>query len=447
MVDRIMSDPELSLTEKTKAISALKNSESKAAKALEDVAGDEIEARRTAYQKKLKEVEEYNSAVEGTKYPKQELPKLSDFGLSPTATEETIIQNSTPTEEEVAGATSQLRQQVAQQKSQQRVLQEQQQEEARRQKAAQQKVQETDDEIKAIDPNRFWSNQNTWQQIALGIALGAGGYVAGSTGKENQALNYIMKQIDNDIESQKLNNEQKLSKQKLALQKVMDEASIREKNASTDSQRMRIKQMIQEMGMKQQELAQRQQMAAWIASGGALTRDMVPEDRQSHIIRINDQIYLADSTNATNLVQQKQEKILPAIEMAKDLALKGKGNLFTSVTDRQVFQAGLQQLLGALRIEITGPGVFTDSDIALVKSVVGDPSKIFSFRDVEQAKLAGLVQRLEKSMDTTYRNAGIKQRQPKLSIKERAVQSLIETGIDPARAAELAEKELANYGY
>ncbi len=56
---------------------------------------------------------------------------------------------------------------------------------------------------KHIDPDRFWSNKSSFSKIMSGIGVVMAGYAAGVNGGENQALKYMQKQIDNDIESQK----------------------------------------------------------------------------------------------------------------------------------------------------------------------------------------------------------------------------------------------------
>ena len=61
-----------------------------------------------------------------------------------------------------------------------------------------------------VDPNLYWKNQTTGQNILSAIALGLGGFGAGLKGGfENPVMNYIEKQIDRDIESQKIELAQK----------------------------------------------------------------------------------------------------------------------------------------------------------------------------------------------------------------------------------------------
>jgi hypothetical protein len=56
-----------------------------------------------------------------------------------------------------------------------------------------------------IDPNHFLGNKDTWSKVQMGIGLILGGIGGGITGQANPALQFLNKQIDNDIEAQKAN--------------------------------------------------------------------------------------------------------------------------------------------------------------------------------------------------------------------------------------------------
>lgn len=58
-------------------------------------------------------------------------------------------------------------------------------------------------------------------------------------------------------------------------------------------------------------------------------------------------------------------------------------------------QSNLAQLVGALRIDIVGPGAFTDSEREFVKGIIGDPTLLFGAESIERAKLDQLMQNKE----------------------------------------------------
>lgn len=58
---------------------------------------------------------------------------------------------------------------------------------------------------KHIDPNHFWADKSTGQKLATGVGLILGGFAAGTNGGHNPVMENLNKQIDRDIESQKMN--------------------------------------------------------------------------------------------------------------------------------------------------------------------------------------------------------------------------------------------------
>lgn len=61
-------------------------------------------------------------------------------------------------------------------------------------------------------------------------------------------------------------------------------------------------------------------------------------------------------------------------------------------------------LIGKLRIPITGPGAFTDSEREFIKEIIGDPTKITSLESNERAKLTNLIQTSSSEMRTRLQN-------------------------------------------
>lgn len=108
------------------------------------------------------------------------------------------------------------------------------------------KLQTEDDELEKIDPTSFWSNSTVWAKIGMGIAAV---YAVAS----GNAVQLIMKYIDNDMNAQKLNNEQKLAKKGMALKKTAQEID-RVKAMTTNQDKIArlemAKQKIQQEHMK-----------------------------------------------------------------------------------------------------------------------------------------------------------------------------------------------------
>ena len=65
-------------------------------------------------------------------------------------------------------------------------------------------------------------------------------------------------------------------------------------------------------------------------------------------------------------------------------------------------------LVGKLRLPMTGPGAFTDSEREFVRNTIGNPARILSLGDVERSKLEELTRRLNADIDTTAAGIGLK---------------------------------------
>jgi hypothetical protein len=60
-------------------------------------------------------------------------------------------------------------------------------------------------------------------------------------------------------------------------------------------------------------------------------------------------------------------------------------------------QSKLALLVGSLRIDVVGPGAFTDSEREFIKEIVGDPSKVTGAESIEFAKLESLLETKEQA--------------------------------------------------
>ncbi|MFM8336614.1 MAG: hypothetical protein ACKODK_13745 [Opitutaceae bacterium] len=65
-------------------------------------------------------------------------------------------------------------------------------------------------------------------------------------------------------------------------------------------------------------------------------------------------------------------------------------------------------LVGKLRLPMTGPGAFTDSEREFVRNTIGNPARILSLGDIERSKLEELTKRLNADIDTTAAGIGLK---------------------------------------
>lgn len=118
-----------------------------------------------------------------------------------------------------------------------------------------------------IDPQHFWSNKPLWYKLGSAISVALSGFGAGMTHTENGALKIIQKQIDDDIESQKanLNNKQSLLSKNLEATKNLYTAEAMTRAQMTAATQARISQMAAATG-GQQQLLQSQLLNAQLQS-------------------------------------------------------------------------------------------------------------------------------------------------------------------------------------
>lgn len=181
-----------------------------------------------------------------------------------------------------------------------------------------------------LDPDRYWNNQSTASKIGAGISMVIGGLSSGLTGKDNPALTYFNRAIDQDIDAQKNEQGKKLNLWKMNKEAMGDEmrANLATQNqlytglqaklakASAGVQAPEAKFHIQQMQdqLEQQKIGNTQRLGLLTQGQGpsgqglssadplqiATDPNIVPADRQKEVI---DQIGKAQyvSKNAVQL--------------------------------------------------------------------------------------------------------------------------------------------------
>lgn len=94
-------------------------------------------------------------------------------------------------------------------------------------------------------------------------------------------------------------------------------------------------------------------------------------------------------------------------EIAK---LAGQPGASTDLKVRARIETLQAFLVGKLRLPMTGPGAFTDSERDFVRSTIGNPAKIMSLGSVERSKLEELTKRLNSDIDTTAAGIGLRRK-------------------------------------
>lgn len=318
-----------------------------------------------------------------------------------------------------------------------------------------------------VDPNRAnpFASDSVSRQLMAGLAVGLGGYSAGMLGGSNSALDIINKTIDRDIQAQRYNIEQKQKAFELGLEGKLQGARLTQDiltgldkqfgntMAAEDAYKvLRLEQAssaLAQIGAKNDavlksgpyqllkhqldsKIAETKMQFAQMARNNAIKNvfgaamdnpkaelppsvlsSMPKEAREAYLESRERLVPLANEFAKDKQAAQKfAENAVPMIT-AKDniravMAMAKDFNKVADLKQRELIQARLDAVLGQLRLAYTGPGAFTDSEKALVRNSVGDPTKLTDLLGVEPKKLEQTVKVLDNAIkrhaQTTFIN-------------------------------------------
>lgn len=290
-------------------------------------------------------------------------------------------------------------------------------------KAAEADVNSKDTEIRNIDPNQFWNNKSTGSKILGYLGLIAG---AGRTAAEggNPALDMMNKAIDNDINAQKLNNEQKMQRKKLALENAKQQIEKFSALSSNKNAQASMAMASQQMQMQIEMLHQQQINAAMVnkyAYGSGLDPQaadlLVPDAEKKYLIPLTNGRVIKTPVEPS---KEDRDAVSDARE-AKDLLNRLRTSVSTmSITDkanpfspkRAEIETLSNALIGKMKTPLLGSARFSQPEFDTVAKTVGDPLQWTKTKDVMDAKLDAIDGLLDSAVKHTYSKLGAKQFEP-----------------------------------
>ena len=310
------------------------------------------------------------------------------------------------------------------------------------------KFNEEQDQLVKIDPDRFWKEKGTVSKLVGLIGTIGGAYISGRYGGPNEWEQMIDKAIDRDIEAQKLDRDHAVKK-KLAAQKRIEmmmkhyEFMTKDKTAKMNLQVAREK--LKNARLKGSTGYIKEQQAAQDAT--AMGRGMSDQQLAVYNARYPKENVRKRAVKSTKdglwyvfPDEAMKKKVLEnvnagekSINNIKELKALVKDVGFSTILpgpfqelDPRLKKAKVlrESLKGALRLEIFGPGVMTDTERALADQIIGDPSKLFT-RDKTQLEMLDTLQaKINYGMRQQLKRAGIKvpPDQNELRIKEMLAQ-------------------------
>lgn len=285
----------------------------------------------------------------------------------------------------------------------------------------------------AVDPHKMWHDMSTGSKITAGIALALGAFGAAGGGG-NKAVEIIDKAIDTDLAAQRSNIEKQgaqIGYLKSAYKDSMD--ILHDESAGKAAQ------LLTAYNVVQNQIAQT--AAKYSGTEAAQKANMLYGEIENKKTDLKMQLQQsafkqAAMQNPEQLSQyidpKERELIVPGYGIAYDP--KSKEDFRTYLTNAQPAMRGIKRLLeinsksgksmnidlrteaGTLqslvaaseRLDILGPGTVQDSERALLKELIADPTKLGSLDRSNQIKLQAILDRLENGIQDraklTFRN-------------------------------------------
>ena len=278
-----------------------------------------------------------------------------------------------------------------------------------------------------IDAQRYMGSMGTGGKISTAIGLILGGIGGGlQGGRPNVALEFLQKNIDNDIREQEANKRSKenllahLERQygnegtaKAMLQSTLqtqlankvNEAALKsgDKLAMARAQQV-TQQLMSAANAPLMEAAKEQTFNAALQSGKDFS-ELSPHMSEKQRSRAVPGMGLArDEMSARKL----NEEIIPAYQGSKlgiqELKNFGVLDKFNPVS-RAKAEAIQTRVIGQMRQVLLGPGTISDTERELVKNVVANPTSIFTL--ASEGKLDMLSNALDKDFQARVKGAGL----------------------------------------
>ncbi len=302
------------------------------------------------------------------------------------------------------------------------------------------------DEVRSTGLREMLTTGNLGNKLGAAIAVMLGGVSQGLTGaKSNPVLDYINTAVEQQAQKDKLTLAKKDALRKLIIEE--SQLKLNELKERTDSaykkglidvawaqladSHDRASKAIQLEQYKAQKRAE-----AFDAVHGQLLRlptadpkvaesnarlhsqmkeaaeanPKMFEDAQGRMIVLpNNQAVLAVAPTAQ--VQKFQNEVRPEIESGMS-AITGlldfsRNASAMSLKDQVLMKSKLAQAAGKLRIPITGPGVMTQDEYNRILESIGNPLKIFSFRQWEESKLKNTLAAMNQDLATRAGTLGV----------------------------------------
>lgn len=290
----------------------------------------------------------------------------------------------------------------------------------------QQAKQELDEKIAAIDNEvRQRSLPEIMQQGSFGsklmavLALSMGAAGAALTGQPNAAITYFNRIADDQARRDKLNQEEKevlrravFQQGQVELNKLEQATNSAYKKDVLRMQQQQLAQQIEEANQRILQAAQQNLGRAAVLSGKREIGDeefaaLSDREREAVVTLEDGRRVMATNKKAADDFKVISTEVGGAKQSLKSLIDTIKNANRLDPREWKKAQSRVQQIIGQLRVPLTGPGVLTDYERNQLLDIIGTFGP-FSIRGLELAKAETLMKDLDARLAYNAKTAGIR---------------------------------------
>lgn len=267
-----------------------------------------------------------------------------------------------------------------------------------------------EEDLRAIDPSRFWNNKSTGQKIGIIVGLIAGGIGSGMTGGPNASLALLNKAMDADLDAQKADNASKLAMKRVAMDNIR--LKLEQEGARTTNQlkKVQIAQTVQAIEAQQAQsrlaqLAESMDEGSYIEN---INQKHLTTDQKSRIIPQLGVI----APNASKEEVKTFKKTLSQNEThqsnLRELMILGEKGSSASPADRARANTLAQSLRGMSREIFLGPGTVQAAEREMLNNIIRNPLDVFQLGATATSSLNAVAEGFDKHVLGEARSLGIK---------------------------------------
>lgn len=251
------------------------------------------------------------------------------------------------------------------------------------------------------------------KKIGLAISVLLGGYAQGLMGsQQNPVMNFLEKLDDQVMQKRDLKAKERAAIREHAL-KLMDQ-KVKEARARTDDDKTRaeLDKLGAEASKIRLDIENSRKLSKANQIGAKITNplDLDLETRET-IVRLPDGSFVLSPLGKKAATDHRQfmAETGNVVTDLDDLITFTKDKRFYNPVgaDQARVQTKINTLVGALRLPITGPGPLTDTEREFLVKTIGDPSKFFSLKQNQMARLYEIQSNINRRVQNSYKQAGI----------------------------------------